>query len=83
MTLSLLAYVNSNRAALALEDARKCVTLAPTWPKSYFRLGKALLALNRLLVSRFYDVFLRLLFIQFEIGSQGGYDQSKGDAVFK
>ena len=38
--------MNSNHASLALEDAKRCVALAPKWPKSYFRLGKALLALD-------------------------------------
>lgn len=35
---------------LALEDAKRCVLLAPDWAKGYYRLGKALLALGRIQV---------------------------------
>jgi len=39
-----VAYLKSNKMEEAVEDARECITQAPTWPKAYSRLGRALLA---------------------------------------
>ena len=36
------ARLKLNQAGFAVTDALSCITLAPTWPKGYFRLGQAL-----------------------------------------
>jgi hypothetical protein len=36
------ARLKINQAGFAVTDALSCITLAPTWPKGYFRLGQAL-----------------------------------------
>jgi stress-induced-phosphoprotein 1 len=41
------AYLSSNQALKALDDAQVCINLAPTWPKGHSRKGAALHALKR------------------------------------
>ena len=41
------AYASVNQFQSALNDAQKCVNLAPTWPKGYGRRAAALIGLNR------------------------------------
>ncbi|KAJ1491702.1 hypothetical protein T484DRAFT_1612419, partial [Baffinella frigidus] len=41
------AFSSVNQFQSALNDAQKCVNLAPTWPKGYGRKAAALVGLNK------------------------------------
>lgn len=42
-----LAFLKAGRAAAAAEDAASVIALSPQWAKGHWRLGKALVELNR------------------------------------